>query len=255
MSFQAALIVASFVIFVAVFFVLSRLSKGRIQQKEEDLRKAATVRGWTFDKKHDRGYRIYRFSGTTEGVAWEAESLQLVAGGNRHQRRRHIARWHGRWNPGVNAPIVALGVPKGKELMGAGVAQGDGFFARMAVKAAGFAFDKALDVYFGEQIGKEIDAGALRRVENPAVPGFIVMAGNVDEASRILSEGLHRALVEASHTRDHLLAGTDRPYVLVRPQGISLARMEQFRDVTEIDQFIRAGIGLARAFRFGRPGN
>jgi hypothetical protein len=253
MSFQAALIVASFVIFVAVFFVLSRLSKGRIQQKEEDLRKAATVRGWTFDKKHDRGYRIYRFSGTTEGVAWEAESLQLVAGGNRHQRRRHIARWHGRWNPGVNAPIVALGVPKGKELTGAGVAQGDGFFARMAVKAAGFAFDKAIDVYFGHEIGEQIDAGQLRRVEHPAVPGFIVMAGNVDEASRILSEGLQRALVDASNAPGNVLAETDRPYVLVRAQGISLARMEQFRDMPELDQFIKAGIGLTRSFRFGRP--
>jgi hypothetical protein len=253
MSFQAALIIASFVIFVAVFFVLARLSKGRIQQKEEDLRKAATLRGWTFDKKQDRGYRIYHFSGTTEGVAWEAESLQLLAGGNRHQRRRHIARWHGRWNPGVNAPIVALGVPKGKELMGAGVAQGDGFLARMAVKAAGFAFDKAIDVYFGHEIGEQIDAGQLRRVEHPAAPGFIVMAGNVDEASRILSEGLQRALVDASNTPGNVLADTDRPYVLVRSQGISLARMEQLRDVSELDQFVKAGIGLTRSFRFGRP--
>ncbi len=252
MSFAASLFVAVFIIFIALFFVLSRLSKGRIQQNEEDLRNAAALRGWTFDKKHDRGYRIYRFSGTTDGVSWEAESLQLLAGGNRHQRRRHIARWHGRWNPGVNAPIVALGVPKGKELMGPGVAQGSGFFARMAVKAAGFVFDKALDVYFGHEIGAEIDAGELRRVEHPAVPGFIVMAGNVDEASRILSEGLQRALVDGSNDANNVLSETDRPYVLVRPQGISLARMEQFRDTEEVEHFIRAGIGLTRAFRFGR---
>jgi hypothetical protein len=253
MSFQAALIVAFFVIFVAVFFVLSRLTKGRIQAKEEDLRKAATLRGWTFEKKTERGYRIYRYTGTTEGVAWEAESAQLVAGGNRHQHRRHIARWHGKWSPGVTAPIVGLGVPKGKEQFTNPVAQGDGFFARLAVKAAGFAFDKAIDVYFGEAIGKEIDAGALRRVESAAVPGFIVMAGNVDEASRILSEGLQRALVDASSTPGNVLAETARPYVLVRPQGISLARMEQFRDVSELDQFVKAGIGLTRSFRFGRP--
>ncbi len=116
MSFQAALIIASFVIFVAVFFVLARLTKGRIQEKEEDLRKAAMLRGWTFEKKTERGYRIYRYTGTTEGVAWEAESAMLVAGGNHHRRRRHIARWHGKWSPGVTAPIVGLGVPKGKEV-------------------------------------------------------------------------------------------------------------------------------------------
>lgn len=254
MSFEASLFVAVFIILSAVFFVLVKVSKGRMQAKEDELHKAATLRGWTFAKTMERGYRIYRYTGTTEGVAWEAESARRMSGGNSRHKRRQIARWHGKWSPGVTAPIVALGVPKGKEKMGAGVAQGDGMFARMAVKAAGFVFDKALDVYFGHEIGAEIDAGDLRRVEQPAVPGFIVMAGNVDEASRILSEGLHRALVDASNDAANVLSETDRPYVLVRPKGISLARMEQFRDVTEIDQFIRAGIGLARAFRFGRPG-
>jgi hypothetical protein len=253
MSFEASLFVAVFIIFSAVFFVLSRVAKARTEAKEDELRKAATLRGWTFATTLERGYRIYRYTGITDGVAWEAESARLVAGGKSQQKRRHIARWHGKWSPGVTAPIVGIGVPKGKEVFNTSFAQGDGFFARLAVKAAGFAFDKAVDVYFGEQIGKEIDAGALRRVEHPTVPGFIVMAGNLDEASRILSEGLERALVDASNTPGHVLAETDRPYVLVRPQGISLARMEQFRDVSELDQFIKAGIGLTRAFRFGRP--
>lgn len=254
MSFEAALVVATFIIFTAVFFILVRVNKGRMQQKEEDLRKAATLRGWTFEKKTEGGYCIYHYTGTSEGVAWEAESAVFVAGGNNRRKRRHIARWHGKWSPGVTAPIVAIGVPKGKEGFATSVAQGDGFFARLAVKAAGFAFDKAIDVYFGDAIGKEIDAGTLRRVESPAVPGFIVMAGNVDEGSRILTEGLQRALVEASNTPGNVLAETDRPYLLVRPQGLSLARMDQFRDVAEIEQFIKAGLGLTGAFRFGRRG-
>jgi hypothetical protein len=29
--------------------------------------------------------------------------------------------------------------------------------------------------------------------------------------------------------------------------------MEEFRDVQEVEQFVRAGVGLTRAFRFGRP--
>lgn len=43
------------------------------------------------------------------------------------------------------------------------------------------------------------------------------------------------------------------PWVLVQTEGISMARMEWFRDVGEVDQFIRAGVALTRAFRFGRP--
>ena len=62
----------------------------------------------------------------------------LVAGGNHHRRRRHIARWHGKWSPGVTAPIVGLGVPKGKEVFTNLVAQGDGFFARLAVEGRRF---------------------------------------------------------------------------------------------------------------------
>ena len=253
MSSDAATFLALFIIVTAIIIVLSRLSKGRSQGKEEELRKSTMLRGWTFDSTVDGGYRIYRFSGTTDGVAWEAESAKLVAGGNRRERRRHIARWHGRWAPGVTAPIVGMGVPKGKEVMGSSIAGGDGFFARMAQKAAGYAFDKAIDVYFGKEIGDQIDAEELRRIENVSIPGFIVMAKDVAEGTRILNEGLQRALVDATNDKSNVLSEEDRPWVLVQAQGISMARMEQFRDVGEVEQFIRAGVQLTRAFRFGRP--
>ena len=45
----------------------------------------------------------------------------------------------------------------------------------------------------------------------------------------------------------------DNTWVLLRPQGISLARMEQIREVGEIDALIRAGLALKHAFTFGRP--
>jgi hypothetical protein len=251
--FEAAIIVAVFIITASLIVVASRFSKGRMQAKEDELQRAAATRGWTFNKAHDRGYRIYRFTGTTDGVAWEAESAKLLAGGNKRQRRRHIARWHGRWSPGVTAPVVAMGVPKGKEVMSLQIAQGDGVFARLAQKAAGFAFDKALDVYFGHDAGAEVDAAALKPVNEPSVPGFIFMAGNVDEAKRILAEGLQKALLDATSTASNVLSEPDRPWVMLRPKAISLARMEQIRDVNELDQFVRAGVGLTRAFRFGRP--
>ena len=252
MSFEASLFVAVFVIFTSAILLLARFAKGRIQAKEDDMKQAASARGWTFEKLHDRGYRIYRFTGTTDGVPWVAESAQLVAGGNSRRQRRHVGRWHGRWSPGVSTPIVAMGVPKGKEVPSLTIGEGAGFFARMAQKAVGFAFDKAIDVYFGHEIGKEVDAGTLRRVDTD-VPGFIVMAGNVDEAKRILAEGLQRALAAATNETTNVLSETDRPYVLLRPQGISLARMEMFRDIAELDRFIQAGVGLTRGFRFGRP--
>jgi hypothetical protein len=84
------------------------------------------------------------------------------------------------------------------------------------------------------------------------VPGFILMAGNLDEASRVLSEGLERALEDATQDRSGILSDDDRPYVLFRPGGISIARNEEFADVKELERFIHAGVGLTRAFKFGR---
>lgn len=251
-SYQASLFIATFIIGSAILFLLTRLAKRKIQAREDELKQAAATRGWTFSAGHARGYRIYTFKGTTDGVPWEAESAKLVSGGNKQGRRRHIARWHGQWSPGVTAPIVALGVPKGQEQMGHGVAQGDGLMVRLAQKAVGFAFDKAIDMYFGKEIGDQVDAAALRRVESARVPGFIVMAANTDEASRILSEGLERALVDATNNTGNVLSENDRPYVLVRPQGISLARMDELRGVDELERFVQSGIQLTRAFRFGR---
>ncbi len=253
MPFEAALIVAFLVVFTALFIVIAMFGNRQLRAREEELTQAASTRGWTFEKLREGGYRVYRFRGTTEGIPWQAESAVLTAGSsNKGQRRRHIARWHGEWSPGINAPIVAMGVPKGKEQIGKAIATGDGLFARLAQQAAGFAFDKALDVYFGKEVGDEIDARTLTHIGSAAVPGFIVMAGNVDEANRVLQEGLQKALLDASNDRANVLSEEDRPYVLVRSRGISLARAEQLRNIADVERFVHAGVGLTRAFRFGR---
>jgi hypothetical protein len=249
---DAAIVLAFFIIFTAVIVVAMRQQRARRQAQEEELKQGASTRGWTFSSANERGYRIYTFSGTTDGVAWEAESARQLAGG-KNRERRHVSRWHGKWAPGLSAPMVAMGVPKGKEVMQFQVAQGESFFARMAQKAVGFAFDKALDVYFGPEIGAEVDATTMKHVNEPSVPGFIFVAANVDEAKRLLAEGLQRALQDATNSNTSVFAEDSRPTVLLRPNGISLARMEEFRDVQAVEQFVRAGVGLTRAFRFGRP--
>jgi hypothetical protein len=253
MSVDLALIIAIFII-IAAIIVMAAIFGGRRQKaKEEELQRAAAARGWKFENTHEKGYRVHRWTGTTDGVAWTAESLNHTVGGHKHQRRRDIARWHGVYNPGVSGPIVAMGVPKGKEIMGQGIAQGDGFFAKLAQKAAGFAFDKAIDVYFGEDIGKEVDAGAMQHVDTQRAPGFIVMAANRDEGARILAQGFEKAIMDASNDRGSVLSYEDRPWILLRPRGVSLARMQRYRDINELDGFVRTGVALTRTFKFGRP--
>ena len=254
MSFEASLFVGFFII-VASIIVVSSLVGGRKRAEQlEELKRVASSRGWKFESLVEHGYRVERWSGTTDGISWIAESLKHSAGGNRHGRRRHIARWHGTFSPGINGAILAMGVPKGKEAISTTAATGDSFFAKMAQKAVGFAFDKAVDVYFGEGPGKEVDAGAMQRVDGERLPGFFVMAADKNEGTRVLEQGLERALLDASNDKTSVMSEDDRPWILLRPTAISLARMESYRDVAELEKFIRAGVALTRAFKFGRIG-
>ena len=145
-----------------------------------------------------------------------------------------------------------MGLPKGKEDLGTTIAAGDGFFAKLAQKAAGFALDKAIDVYFGDGPGKEVDAATMHRVETK-MPGFVVMAADKDEGARMLTQGLEKALVDAANDKASVLSNDDRPWILLRPKAVSLARMERFRDINELDGFVRAGLGLTRTSKFNRP--
>ena len=249
MSFDTALIVATFILFTTFFFGLVFISNRRRTAQEEELQRLASSRGWTFESVRDRGYRIHRWTGTTEGVAWTAESLDLVSGGNKRHRRRQVGRWRGQWTGGPEQPVLFMGMPKGAEVPAFSVAQGDGAFAQMAAKAAGWALDKAVDVYFGHAIGEQVDATAMRRV-NADMPGVIVMATDVADGERFLAQGFERALVDASNSKTALLADYDRPWLLMRTQDLTLARMEKLRTIDEIDAFIQAGVALTRIPRF-----
>lgn len=254
MSSDLAVFLVFITLFTAVIVVFAILQGRRQSAHEEELRRGASARGWKFESLKEGGYKVQRFHGDTDGVEWMAESLQFMTGGqNKHRRKRRIARWHGRWSPGLNAPIVCLGLPKGAEAPAfpALAEQGEGFLARMVQKAAGFAFDMALDELFGDEAGAQVDARTLRPVD-VQLPGFIVMAANDDEAKRALSEGLERALGDAPKQPGSLLAEDSRPSVLIQPKGISLARMERIRTINELEQFIQAGTSLTRAFKFGR---
>ena len=250
MPFNVAVVVATFIIMTSVFAVVILLSRRQRQAKEDELRQAASARGWTFAVANERGYRVKRWTGTTDGIAWVAESLYRSGGKNSSSRR--ITRWHGTFSTGVNAPIIAMGLPKGKEMLGVAMADSDGFFAQMAQKAVGFVFDKSLDVYFGEDAGKQVDAGAMRRVGGEKVAGFVVMAADKDEAERVLAQGLEKSLLDASNNPASVMSEQNRPWVLLRPGAISLARMTSLRDAGDVERFATAGIALTRAFTFGR---
>jgi len=252
MSFEASLVVATFIIVASIVALMAVVQSRKRAAAEDDMKNAASTRGWKFESLSEKGCRVHRWTGSTDGIPWTAESITQVSGGTHSRHRTHIARWHGAWNPGINGAIVVMSVPKGKEHIATAMAQSDSFIAKMAQKAVSFALDKAIDVYFGEGPGKEVDAGAMHRVDEQKVPGFIVMATDKEEGTRVLSQGLEKALLDASANTSSVFSDEDRPSILLRPNAISLARTAAYHDVAELDRFIRAGVSLTRAFKFGR---
>ncbi|MEO5740017.1 MAG: hypothetical protein ABIS29_05435 [Vicinamibacterales bacterium] len=63
---------------------------------------------------------------------------------------------------------------------------------------------------------------------------------------------LEQSLTAATHDPNSIFSNEDRPWILVRPNGLSLARKEQFRDINQIDGFIRAGVAQTRSSKFTR---
>jgi hypothetical protein len=250
MSSSVAVVIATFV-FGAIIMALSvKIASRRREAKEEELKQAASMRGWQFEGTSERGYRVHRWIGTTEGVKWRAESLHATSN-NSKQHRPNLARWHGEFNPGVTAPIVVMGVPNGKEIPSMPAGGSEGFLAKLAQKAIGFAFDKIVDLYFGDALGKEVDAGAMHRVDSK-LSGFVVMAINKDEGARVLSQGLERSLLDASNDQASVFGKDDRPWILLLPNVISLARTGEFRDLNEVETYVRAGVALTRVNRFAQ---
>jgi hypothetical protein len=253
MPLEAAILLATFIL-VTTFVVMLTLIASRLRDaKEQEMKRAASARGWQFQTLREKGRRVHRWTGTTDGVSWVAESRPQTGRSNsRHQQRHYISRWHGNYSSGITGVIVAMGLPKGKENLGHAVATFQGwFFAKLANAAAGYRFDKAIDSYFGEGPGKEVDASAMHRVET-RTPGFIVMTSDKHEGARIVSQGFERAIVDASNDSASVLSHEDRPWILLRPNAISLARMERYRDIKELESFVRTGVSLTRAFKFGR---
>src|SRR5688572_27596589 len=112
MTFDTALIIAAFIIIASVIGVLSVASSRHRRAKDEEMKRAASMRGWQFESVAEKGFRVHRYRGTTDGVAWVAESMRDLHGSNHPRKRKRIARWRTTSAVGMEKPIVCLGVPK-----------------------------------------------------------------------------------------------------------------------------------------------
>jgi hypothetical protein len=247
MTFETAIVISVFILGAGIVAMIVVIAGRRAAANEEEMRRQSSMRGWTYERVREGRARVRRWRGATDGVAWIAESVAQLKGshGKHASERRMVARWRSAASHGPAAPILCIALNTGAESATFAAAQGDGWLAQMAQKAIGFAFDKAVDTYFGLEIGGKVDAAALRRVEGTQIPGFVIMAADTEAASRLLFQGLSKALTD--------MPADARPWVLFWSGGVALARMEHIRAVDQIERLARAGVALTRVPTFGRP--
>jgi hypothetical protein len=246
MSFEPALVLSFALIMGAVLFTLVRLQRARVARKEDDLRREASGRGWKFQVVSGGGGYRQRWEGTTDFVTWAAEFDNPPR--RRNTRSTPRLRWWTETMRGPIAPVLLMGAPGGQELPSFAIGKGEGLLAQLAQKAASMAMGAAVNYYFGDEAGKQVDTGTLRPLENAPLPGFVVMAGDPAEASRMLSSGLRDATAELSRNA-HVKSGRTLFSILVLPRRLMLARQADSVTTSDLEHFIRAGVALTRQAR------
>ena len=56
--------------------IIVMLTRRRLAAKEEELRQQASMRGWTLQRAREGAFRVQRWTGTTDGIAWIVESVE-----------------------------------------------------------------------------------------------------------------------------------------------------------------------------------
>ena len=262
MTFNVAIVIATMILSTTLLITMVVVLRRRTAAREEDMRQQALMRGWTFQYGREGAFRVQRWTGTTDGVGWIAESVESNAGGTHGRaaaRGRRVTRWRTApsWTPpkdrALAGPIVLMGVPDGKRTpMLAAAPQGDGWAAKLAQKAVGFALDRAIENYFGKEACTGVNAGAMQLVKDDSIRGYAVMAGDPDAARRWLFQGLSFAVTSATASPSSILSEKDRPWILLSTNGVALARLERASSAEHVERFVRAGVALARGLTAGR---
>lgn len=235
------------VLLMALGIAMSRYVRNRQLQREEAMRSEAAARGWLFDATNEGRLRLMRWRGVTEGISWTAEYRRGVRKRGAQHRRTHRLRWWADTLRGPSAPVLFMGVPAGKEAPDFTVAQGDGPLAAIAQKAAGYALDQAVDVYFGEEAGRQVEPAALKTLTSGTPKGFIVMAGNTPDAARQVAATWTPAIEALTADAASALSDDDeRPWVLLLPRRVTLARMRIVSSAADLERVVRAGVTLVK---------
>ena len=191
---------------------------------------------------------MHRWTGSTDGVGWVAESVSNVSGGNtrdrQHNRRRHVARWHGDFESRHQRRNRCDGCAQGQGGTRAHDRrrQTDSSRSSRRRPRASRSTGRLTSTLVRGRASGWMRAPCIASTRRRPVSSSWPTARR--KARESLQQGLERALVDAAADKNSVLSDEDRPWILLQPGAVRLARMERFRDINELEAFVRAGVSV-----------
>ena len=199
--------------------------------------------GWQFEVGQSALFEIYRWRGTTAGITWVAEALRSGRGRTRGRSATTLVRWYALRPLPVAGPAAMLVADRGEDGPVPPRIEGDGAIAKLGARLVASALDKGLDVLFGEEIGRHVDAGTLEPVADiqGPYPGTSVLAAGADRASTLfLFQKLDAPLRS-------LATSTPTLSLLVTPAGLAISAKGWVKDADGLVPIVNAGVALVQA--------
>ena len=227
---------------------LARKQQQAFAQREAQWRAAAEAKGWAFHCETEGAFQLMRWRGTTSGVAWTLEYRRGRHRSGGASQRAQRTRWWAQTFQGPSTPVLCIAMKKGQEQPAQQFAQGESALATLARKAAGAALDKTLDIYFGQQAGREIDARRLKPLQGATQTGYLVLAEDPVAATHWLQDGPGAQLATAVNAPGNALhADEGRPWVLWVGRQVMLANMRPVTSIDDVTRLVDAGVALTNA--------
>ena len=238
--------------FFALIFLVARVvrraSQRKVAELAERLKPEASMRGWQVTTEYRSDHvRVIRWSGRDFDIQWIGEDLYRKRGQRPNRQVMELTRWQTVERRGPAGTIFLMGLPEGTEVPKA--QEVSGLIESLALKAALFALDKGIDLYFGADIGKDVDARELKRVEEvePLLNGYAVFAQHQHEAAQVLRNGVAAAVAQTIDAGPESMKGYRRPWILIWKRGVVIGRMGSTRTAAELEPFVKAGVAITRA--------
>lgn len=230
--------------FMALIFVLLKRRRTVAAVKLEPARQADAARlGWTFETGESAFYEMFRWRGTTDGIAWVAEGLR--SGQHRGSRQgsvTKIIRWQTERPLAVKGSLAVIPAADGDDPIAAPRLEEDGKVAELMESLVAAAYRKAFALRFGETLAGAVDMTTMTT---------LTAAIQTHPKTAVLAtETAHTDALWTLQKVDAAMALPPAPgapmAILVTPAGLAISAAVWIPTADDLQPIVQRGVALTK---------